>query len=83
MRLRAGRSSRRRPARQLEAGHFGLGYGLTSGSLAVLHAATTGAGRTAELGVLVVANLAAGLLRFLLLKGWVFAPHRTAAPRRT
>ena len=31
----------------------------------------------------VVANLAAGLLRFLLLKGWGFAPHRTAAPRRT
>jgi putative flippase GtrA len=60
---------------------FGLGYALTSGSLAALEAVTTGAGRTAELGVLVAANLAAGLLRFLLLKGWVFAPHRTALRR--
>jgi putative flippase GtrA len=60
---------------------FGLGYALTSGSLAGLEAVTTDAGRTAELGVLVAANLAAGLLRFLLLRGWVFAPHRTALPR--
>jgi putative flippase GtrA len=62
---------------------FGLGYALTSGSLAALHGVSTGAGRTAELGVLVAANLAAGLLRFLLLKAWVFAPHRTARPRCT
>ena len=62
---------------------FGLGYVLTSGSLAALHAVSGGATRTAELGVLVAANLAAGLLRFLLLKGWVFAPHRTARPRCT
>ena len=60
---------------------FGLGYVLTSGSLAALDGATTGAGRTAELGVLVAANLAAGLLRFLLLRVWVFAPHRTTRPR--
>jgi putative flippase GtrA len=62
---------------------FGLGYVLTSGSLAAVHGVSTGAGRTAELGVLVVANLAAGLLRFRLLKGWVFAPHRAARPRCT
>ena len=62
---------------------FGLGYLLTSGSLAALQGAATDAGRTAELGVLVAANLAAGLLRFLLLKGWVFAPRRTAGPRCT
>jgi putative flippase GtrA len=60
---------------------FGLGYVLTSGSLAALDGITTGAGRTAELVVLVAANLAAGLLRFLLLRGWVFATHRTIRPR--
>ena len=62
---------------------FGLGYVLTSGSLAAVDGLATGAGRTAELGVLVAANLAAGLLRFLLLRGWVFAPHRAARPRST
>jgi putative flippase GtrA len=60
---------------------FGLGYVLTSGSLAALDAVSTDAGRTAELGVLAAANLAAGLLRFLLLRVWVFAPHRTTRPR--
>jgi len=51
---------------------FGLGLLLTSGSLAVLHA-WTDPGRALELGVLVAANLAATLLRFLLLRRWVFA----------
>ena len=51
---------------------FGLGLLLTSGSLAVLHA-WTDPGRALELGVLVAANLAATLLRFLLLRLWVFA----------
>ncbi|MFI5837754.1 glycosyltransferase [Micromonospora sp. NPDC051300] len=46
---------------------FALGLALTSGSLAVLHAATTPP-RAAELVVLVVANLAATGLRFLLLR---------------
>ena len=50
---------------------FGLGLGLTSGSLAVLHAFGE-PGRGAELVVLVAANLVATLLRFLLLRGWVF-----------
>ncbi|RZQ60530.1 bifunctional glycosyltransferase family 2/GtrA family protein [Amycolatopsis suaedae] len=50
---------------------FVLGLGLTSGSLAVLHAVTTPA-RTAELVVLVAANLVATVVRFLLLRGWVF-----------
>ena len=54
---------------------FGLGLGLTSGSLAVLHALTA-PGRGLELGVLVAANLAATVLRFLLLRGWVFHPRR-------
>ncbi len=51
---------------------FALGLGLTSGSLAVLHALTETPEWWVELSVLVIANLAATLLRFLLLRGWVF-----------
>jgi putative flippase GtrA len=54
---------------------FLLGLGLTSGALAVLHALTA-PGRGFELAVLVLANLAATVLRFLLLRGWVFHPRR-------
>jgi len=54
---------------------FGLGLGLTSGSLAVLNGLTA-PGRALELAVLVAANLAATVLRFLLLRGWVFHPRR-------
>ncbi|NLU79680.1 glycosyltransferase family 2 protein [Micromonospora sp. HNM0581] len=46
---------------------FGLGLALTSGSLAVLHAATDPS-RAVELSVLVAANLAATVMRFLLLR---------------
>lgn len=46
---------------------FGLGLGLTSGGLAVLHAVTE-PGRALELTVLVLANLAATLLRFVVLR---------------
>ena len=51
---------------------FALGWGLTSSALGILHAATPSAPRGAELAVLVVANLAATLLRFVLLRRWVF-----------
>ena len=51
---------------------FGLGLTLTSGSLAALHAAQPVPHRALELTVLVVANLAATGLRFVLLRGWVF-----------
>lgn len=54
---------------------FGLGLALTSGSLALLHGMTA-PGRGLELAVLVLANLAATVLRFLLLRGWVFHPRR-------
>jgi putative flippase GtrA/glycosyltransferase involved in cell wall biosynthesis len=54
---------------------FCLGLALTSGSLAVLHGLTS-PGRGLELVVLVAANLAATVLRFLLLRGWVFHPRR-------
>ena len=51
---------------------FGLGLGLTSGSLALLHALSGTPPVAVELGVLVAANLTATLLRFLLLRVWVF-----------
>jgi hypothetical protein len=51
---------------------FCLGLALTSGSLAVLHAAEPDPHRGLELAVLIVANLAATALRFVLLRGWVF-----------
>ncbi|MFJ9133547.1 glycosyltransferase [Streptomyces sp. NPDC102256] len=51
---------------------FGLGLALTSGSLAALHRWAQAPGRAAEIAVLVGANLAATLLRFALLRTWVF-----------
>lgn len=51
---------------------FALGLALTSGSLAALGGIAPAAGRAVELAVLVLANLAATVLRFLLLRGWVF-----------
>lgn len=50
---------------------FGLGLVLTSGSLAAVNALGQPA-RTVEVTVLVLANLAATVLRFLLLRHWVF-----------
>ncbi|MBV9822875.1 MAG: bifunctional glycosyltransferase family 2/GtrA family protein [Actinobacteria bacterium] len=51
---------------------FGLGLGLTSGSLALLHAANPTPHQGPEITVLVLANLAATVLRFVLLRRWVF-----------
>ncbi|WP_439427629.1 dolichyl-phosphate beta-glucosyltransferase [Micromonospora sp. LA-10] len=68
-RLTFGVSGRRHAGRHHLQGllAFALGLALTSGSLAALHAATR-PGRALELTVLVVANLAATALRFLLLR---------------
>ncbi|WP_410612173.1 glycosyltransferase [Amycolatopsis sp. lyj-109] len=60
---------------------FGLGLALTSGSLALLNGSTT-PGLVLEITVLVLANLAATVLRFLLLRGWVFNPRRQATPQK-
>ncbi|GGV94833.1 glycosyl transferase [Streptomyces gelaticus] len=49
-----------------------IGLALTGGSLAALHHAVPSAGQTVELAVLVAANLAATLLRFLFFRAWVF-----------
>ncbi|GHC35966.1 bifunctional glycosyltransferase family 2/GtrA family protein [Streptomyces cinnamoneus] len=60
---------------------FGIGLALTSGSLAALGLAAGRAAHTTELSVLVVANLAATALRFLLLRAWVF-PQNTSGSTR-
>lgn len=54
---------------------FALGWALTSGALALLTLAAPSAPRWAELSVLVVANLVATVVRFVLLRHWVFAPR--------
>ncbi|UUU32712.1 glycosyltransferase [Streptomyces sp. CA-210063] len=51
---------------------FGIGLALTSGSLAALNAATSDPAHSTELAVLIAANLAATVLRFLLFRAWVF-----------
>lgn len=62
---------------------FGIGLALTSGSLAALDAAVPArsAAHSTELAVLIAANLAATVLRFLLFRAWVF-PDRRATPAK-
>ncbi|GGK96112.1 bifunctional glycosyltransferase family 2/GtrA family protein [Mangrovihabitans endophyticus] len=58
---------------------FAVGLGLTSGSLALLDALADGHPRWLELCVLVVANLVATGVRFLLMRVWVFRAARARA----
>ncbi|MFY9807713.1 MAG: bifunctional glycosyltransferase family 2/GtrA family protein [Pseudonocardiaceae bacterium] len=51
---------------------FGLALGLTSGTLAVAHSLHSAPPAAVELALLVAANAAATLVRFLLLRRWVF-----------
>jgi putative flippase GtrA len=53
---------------------FAVGLGLTSGALALVGSTS----RAVELGVLVVANLLATLVRFVLLRAWVFRARPTS-----
>jgi putative flippase GtrA len=46
-----------------------------------LHALTPSPPRVTELFALVLANLAATILRFVLLRGWVFRAHATGSIR--
>jgi putative flippase GtrA len=73
-RITFGISGRRKLAHhQLQGlGVFALALAVTSGSLAVVHAVTDTPARAAELAALIAANLAATVLRFVLLRGWVF-----------
>jgi putative flippase GtrA len=59
---------------------FAVGLALTSGSLAVLGHLAAAPARPVELTVLVAANAAATLLRFVLLRAWVFHPGRRPSP---
>ncbi|MEA4944751.1 MAG: glycosyltransferase [Propionicimonas sp.] len=62
---------------------FGIALALTSGSLALLHQLWPGVGRLVELAVLVVANAAATLVRFLILRllmGRTPTPDRSVRP---
>ncbi|WP_093800137.1 bifunctional glycosyltransferase family 2/GtrA family protein [Streptomyces sp. Wb2n-11] len=65
---------------------FGIGLALTSGSLAALDAAASSDAPShgTELAVLVAANLASTVLRFLLFRAWVFPDRPTdrTAPQR-
>jgi putative flippase GtrA len=68
---------------QLEGlGVFAVGLAFTSGSLALLHVGSSRPARAVEVLVLVLANAAATLARFLLLRGWVFHPRRVRARDR-
>ena len=61
---------------------FGAGLALTSAALAALHAAVPQPARAAEVTVLIAANLAATVLRFLLYRHWVFRDRRAAPDAR-
>lgn len=58
---------------------FGIAWGITSGSLALLHLARPDASPLLSLAVLTAANLLATLVRFLLLRLWVFRQQRRPA----
>src|SRR5215471_9353979 len=61
---------------------FGTGLAVTSGALTALHAVSAQPGRAAEVTVLVAANLAATMVRFMLYRSWVFrgAPAAPVQP---
>jgi putative flippase GtrA len=56
---------------------FAIALTITSGALGVLHAVVVQPHNLLELGVLVLANLVATAVRFVLLRGWVFHPRRS------
>jgi putative flippase GtrA len=59
---------------------FAVGLALTATSLALLHATTPDPRRWVEVTVLVAANVAATLVRFLLFRSWVFTRGAAPAP---
>jgi putative flippase GtrA len=77
-RLTFGISGRTHAARHQVKGliAFGIGLALTSGALAAL--APTHPGRITEVSVLIAANLAATVIRFLLYRHWVFGKPKRA-----
>jgi putative flippase GtrA len=77
-RLTFGISGRSNAARHQVKGliAFGIGLALTSGALAALGSAHPG--RITEVSVLIAANLAATVIRFLLYRHWVFGRPKRA-----
>ncbi len=77
-RLTFGLSGRRHAGRHQLQGlfAFALGLGITSGALAVLHALQATPSRAIELTVLVTANLAATVIRFVVLRLGMFHRER-------
>jgi putative flippase GtrA len=57
---------------------FGVALAVTSFALFGLHALASAPSRALELAVLVAANLVATVLRFVLLRSWVFRTRRAA-----
>ena len=57
---------------------FGAGLALTSGALAALHAVAAHPARATEVTVLVLANLLATAIRFVIYRHWVFRRRRAA-----
>jgi putative flippase GtrA len=55
---------------------FAIALAITSGALAVLNGVVYHPHRLLEITVLVLANLVATAVRFVLLRGWVFHPRR-------
>jgi putative flippase GtrA len=82
-RLTFGIRGRRHAARHQVRGliAFGVGLALTSGGLAVLHAATASPSRATEVAVLIAANLAATVVRFALYRRWVFRGPARPTPK--
>ncbi|HEV2640739.1 MAG TPA: bifunctional glycosyltransferase family 2/GtrA family protein [Actinocrinis sp.] len=62
---------------------FLIGLALTNGALLVMHILSGHPSRTAELLTLVGANAAATIIRFLLLRNWVFHPRRNPTVAET
>jgi glycosyltransferase involved in cell wall biosynthesis len=58
---------------------FGIAWGITSGSLALLHLLRPDASSLLSLAVLTAANLLATVVRFLLFRLWVFRAQRQPA----
>jgi glycosyltransferase involved in cell wall biosynthesis len=60
---------------------FGIALGLTTFAIAALHLVAPGASRLLELMVLVMANLVATAVRFLLLRAWIRPASRRSLRR--
>jgi putative flippase GtrA len=59
---------------------FGAGLALTSAALAVLHSVAPRPARVTEVTVLILANLLATVIRFVIYRHWVFRQRRAPAP---